>query len=266
MRMIRDLWLGVARDSERRTSPGQRRWLIFCLVSTLLILALWLGLMIMWRGNIRQLGLPPWLALTLSMLPVPGSVFAGVALSMPLMPRRNLRLCLKLPRPSRGQSLMALRLAALVIPLSMLLLALTSLCVRLAGGTPPHAALARILMNCGPLEFLTVAFMAAVLAPITEEIFFRRVLFGTLKSWAGTLPALVLTSALFAAVHDAWPEYPALFLLGMAMQLLYLRCGSLYPAILLHAINNILGLLIIALLRLYTALAPLHGWPPPPDL
>ena len=104
-------------------------------------------------------------------------------------------------------------------------------------------------------EWLGVVFVAAVAAPIVEELFFRGIL---LHRWArrwGTGPAVVASSVLFAVLHGEWVGH---FLFGVAMCALYLRTRILWLPILAHSLSNF----AIALTGLSDAL---HPTPPKPD-
>jgi len=108
-----------------------------------------------------------------------------------------------------------------------------------------------LLKNCSWSEFAVIGFFAAVVAPIVEEIIFRRIIFGFLVPWSGKVPALILTSIIFAFAHDAKVQFPALFLLGAGMQMMYIRSRSIYPSMLLHAFNNSIALGFVIFLRLH---------------
>jgi membrane protease YdiL (CAAX protease family) len=72
----------------------------------------------------------------------------------------------------------------------------------------------------------------------SEELVFRGALLGLLGRWSGPWLAVVLSSALFAAVHVAasitWTRLLGVFLFGLLLALLRLRTGSLWPAIASH--------------------------------
>jgi len=53
-----------------------------------------------------------------------------------------------------------------------------------------------------------------------------------------TLPAIIATSILFAAVHSTWPHPVALFVLSLGLGYLRVRSGSLLAPILVHALFN----------------------------
>jgi membrane protease YdiL (CAAX protease family) len=114
-------------------------------------------------------------------------------------------------------------------------------------------------------EWMELALMGVVAAPVVEELFFRGFL---LQRWArrwGTAPAVVASSALFAVLHGEWIGH---FVFGVAMAALYLRTRRLWMPMAAHALNN--G--VVALFSLIdvlrhappdtTTLAELRGeWP-----
>lgn len=88
---------------------------------------------------------------------------------------------------------------------------------------------------------LAVAVLVAVAAPIAEEFFFRGFFFTALRNWRGMWPAAVITGLVFGAIHLG--SSPVGFIVplavfGLVLCLLYEKTGSLYPCIVLHAINN----------------------------
>jgi membrane protease YdiL (CAAX protease family) len=85
---------------------------------------------------------------------------------------------------------------------------------------------------------LAVILMAVIVAPLGEEIIFRGYFYGVIRRFGGRIPALLISSLLFAAIHAHIPSIPGLFLLAMILCLLYERTGSLWAPIALHATFN----------------------------
>lgn len=86
---------------------------------------------------------------------------------------------------------------------------------------------------------LSVVFVV-FLAPLTEELVFRRVLLEALGTHMGPWFALVVQALLFALYHlTPWLFGPA-FVLGIACGWLAQRRATLWPAIALHAAYNAL--------------------------
>lgn len=88
---------------------------------------------------------------------------------------------------------------------------------------------------------LAAAFVI-VAAPFAEELFFRGFLFPALRNRFGVTPAITADAVIFGLIHyagaDTVPLLPLLAVFGATLCLLYQRTGSLWPAIVLHAINN----------------------------
>jgi membrane protease YdiL (CAAX protease family) len=88
-----------------------------------------------------------------------------------------------------------------------------------------------------------------VAAPISEEIFFRGLMFTGLRRRLSLWPAAAITAILWAALHYTGPEsigvVPQLAVLGLLLAWLYEYTGSLWPPILMHAVNNGLAFAIL---------------------
>lgn len=83
-----------------------------------------------------------------------------------------------------------------------------------------------------------LVFLFAVFPAITEEIAFRGLLLPWLHAAVGERRALVISSALFSALHGNLLAAPYLFVAGLALGLARTRSRSLYPPILLHFLHN----------------------------
>lgn len=97
---------------------------------------------------------------------------------------------------------------------------------------------------------LMLFLLAAVYAPLVEEIFFRGALQGYLRSRWRFVGSALLTGVIFAALHPQglW-GIPALASISVALSLLREWRGSLIAPMVAHAMNNavITGLLLISL-------------------
>jgi membrane protease YdiL (CAAX protease family) len=99
------------------------------------------------------------------------------------------------------------------------------------------------------IGFLLTLFVAAVVAPMAEEIFFRGFLYGGLRGRIGIRRAMIVSALFFTALHLSLELFLPIFVLGLFLAWLYEQTGSLYPGILLHAANNALSLLLLFLLQ-----------------
>lgn len=90
----------------------------------------------------------------------------------------------------------------------------------------------------GASVWITMA-LGVVLAPVAEEMIFRGYLYGVLKRYCGMLPAMLGSSAIFAAVHLNLSSLPALFVLALCLALAYEATGSLLVCMSMHALFNL---------------------------
>lgn len=90
--------------------------------------------------------------------------------------------------------------------------------------------------------FLLNAIVIAGVAPVVEELMYRGIGF-TLLAPLGIAPAIIVVGIAFALSHGLIRAFPALFVIGAGLAFIRWRTGSLYPAIILHACFNGIGLL-----------------------
>ncbi|MCB0826848.1 MAG: CPBP family intramembrane metalloprotease [Armatimonadetes bacterium] len=109
---------------------------------------------------------------------------------------------------------------------------------------PSHAAAEEIMNHPAPFQLIALFISAVVFAPLIEEPIFRGMLFPALKKATGKpFLAMLISGFAFAAIHPQGPLlWPSLAVIGMAASYVAYRSGSLWPAIILHAINNFVTL------------------------
>lgn len=107
-----------------------------------------------------------------------------------------------------------------------------------------------LLYTKSPALVASLLFMAVILAPLTEELLFREFLYRFLKGKLPRVLAMVLSSLVFALIHDAaiFNVLP-LFLLGCIFVMAYERTGSLLTPIIMHATFNSIQCLMLLSLR-----------------
>jgi len=102
-------------------------------------------------------------------------------------------------------------------------------------------ALQRVLDTVFAQNAAGMIVTVAVAAPLGEELFFRGYALPALaKSW-GPVAAVVVTGAMFSALHLNKIGFVGLWEIGIMLALLRLWSGSLWPSILCHAANNALA-------------------------
>ena len=96
------------------------------------------------------------------------------------------------------------------------------------------------VLNSKVLQALGLFAMAAIIAPIWEEIMFRGLFFPALSAVTKSpIWGAVISSFVFAAIHPQGPAgIPLLMTLALGMCFISYQTKSLVPNIIMHAINN----------------------------
>ncbi len=124
-------------------------------------------------------------------------------------------------------------------------------------GVAPDPANLALIRQAWASNPILLGLFVIVLAPLYEELLFRRVLFGRLWDagwpWLGMLSSglvFALAHELLSLFRDASPGAFLLLALYMSMGVvfawLYRRTGTLWAPILAHAVNNVLALAVAA--------------------
>ncbi|MFD2667262.1 CPBP family intramembrane glutamic endopeptidase [Listeria grayi] len=82
-----------------------------------------------------------------------------------------------------------------------------------------------------------------LIAPVIEEIVFRKVLFGGLTNWMNIHVAAVISSLFFALGHGDLPFLLVYFSIGLILCFLYTKTKRITVTIFAHMIMNAIVLL-----------------------
>lgn len=93
--------------------------------------------------------------------------------------------------------------------------------------------------------------LALVIAPVFEETFFRGFAYPALKQRLGAGPALVLVSAVFAAIHFHAASALPLFVLAIGLTLAYEFTGSLVAPVTMHVLFNAANVVMLLYARFH---------------
>jgi membrane protease YdiL (CAAX protease family) len=90
-----------------------------------------------------------------------------------------------------------------------------------------------------------LVFFAVVVAPVTEELVFRRGLFRFARQHLPRWAALLVPSLLFAALHQNLASFAPLVVLGVVFSLAYERTGNIAVTMIAHGIFNLNSVILI---------------------
>jgi len=92
------------------------------------------------------------------------------------------------------------------------------------------------------LEMGLMAFLIVLVAPVCEEIVYRGFLFRYLNKRVSMGLAISLSSVVFALMHMNLYSFLPLFILGVALCLVYKLSGNIVSSITVHALFNLVNL------------------------
>ena len=90
---------------------------------------------------------------------------------------------------------------------------------------------------------IVTAFVAAVTAPLVEEVIYRGLLYSALQRAVGVLAAIAIVALTFAGLHvlQYWPNFGAIgaiSLLSLVLTFVRARTGKLLPCYVIHLVFN----------------------------
>jgi len=156
---------------------------------------------------------------------------------------------LRAARANGPAVLAGLRVFAMAFPLYMgVNLASTKVFQALGWTRAPNAAMDCFLLSPSLFEVASVAVFAVVIAPVTEEVMFRGLIFPALRRRLGFRASAAVTGGIFAVVHPPM-DAAAIFVLALALAYAYERTGSLRAPIVAHVANNAWSIGVLAVER-----------------
>ena len=112
----------------------------------------------------------------------------------------------------------------------------------------PHPLIPPVLAG-GSLETIIGLFiLAAVAAPLLEELFFRGFIYPAFKKRLGRGGAIFLSAALFSTLHFNFSGWLPILGLGILLAWSYEKSGKLMVPVLIHSFHNTLSLVYTLLL------------------
>ena len=99
--------------------------------------------------------------------------------------------------------------------------------------------------NANGIGIAFFAIIAAVVAPLAEETFFRGFAFQVIKKRYGCGWGIFLSALLFSLAHLSPSGLVPIFILGLMLAWLYNKTQSIWPCIIVHAAYNSIALIFM---------------------
>lgn len=161
--------------------------------------------------------------------------------------KANLRDLLRWNKPSKNAIWMTpLILFVYVFVLVISMAVLQMLSPNLAG---QQQEVAKDVSSSGGLRLVLMVFSVGILTPFAEETFFRGLLLSLYSKRLKVTLSIVVVAALFGLAHGQVNVGIDTFLFGLALGTLTWKTESIYPAISLHMLKNLLAVWAIIATR-----------------
>jgi len=130
--------------------------------------------------------------------------------------------------------------AAITALIFIPIIGLIALAIQVALGLPTENPQLEFLVPKDISWFggLVMVILGGLLVPIAEEVLFRGVLYRWMRQFSSPWVAIPISSALFGLLHGDIAVAGATFVMGIILAWFYERSHSLWPSIVIHAVNN----------------------------
>lgn len=115
-------------------------------------------------------------------------------------------------------------------------------------GSHPQDLVVAFGAHVGARAYLIDLLNGSVIAPFSEELFFRGLIFGGLAQRMPVAVAAIVSALLFALLHGIGVLAP-IFILGLGLAYVYRRTGTIWASMATHSLVNTVSLTLLFLLR-----------------
>ncbi len=112
------------------------------------------------------------------------------------------------------------------------------------GVSPIHPYIQQLEGSDTLISYFAILISIILLAPLSEEVYCRGFAYTIFKNRFGKIAGVILSSLLFAGLHFNALWFVQIFIIGIALALLFERTGSLVSVIIAHSISNLLSMYI----------------------
>lgn len=135
------------------------------------------------------------------------------------------------PSPARDYVLMAALALTSALGINILF--------SVTGFTKISEAYTRTAANQFQVPFALGLIVFGLISPLAEEVLFRGIIFNRMKKYYPLLPAILLSSFLFAIFHRNIVQGTYAMIMGLLMAFVYYRSKAFLAPVLFHSVANI---------------------------
>ena len=115
-------------------------------------------------------------------------------------------------------------------------------------GGDTHPAIPVFIGSESTVDRGMILFTVCALAPLFEEFLFRGYLWNRFQKMLGVYSGTALSAMVFAAVHLSLGSFLPLMGLGVVLAVVARHSGSLWSAVVTHALWNLMNIMFLQLL------------------
>ena len=137
-----------------------------------------------------------------------------------------------------------------MIPVYLLVLLVITQVIQFFDYQPPVQTPVQILYKeDNPQLLLIFGLFMGLVGPFFEEVLFRGFMYQAIKARSGIFWGMVITSLFFAVLHAHWVALLPIFVLGLILNILFEKTGSIIPGVVMHMTHNTAMLLLTLQLK-----------------
>lgn len=137
-----------------------------------------------------------------------------------------------------------------LIPVLIGILIIIAVAINMLKYVPEKQPVVELFLKEKDATFLAyTSLFAAIVGPVIEELFFRGFMYGALKKYVGVFWSMLLTAAIFAALHTHIVGFFPIMALGILLAYLYEKTGTLVSSITVHITHNLCMVFLVFLVK-----------------
>jgi len=228
------------------------RWSHLHLVFGILLLAGFWSLNLVPREAMKMI--PPWVLLLTGVV-----IFQGFQIFYPFLGARR-----RSGRPKIGVRKFFIE-AALAIPLTIGVIIVLNVALHILSRLAPDLSFTpevwqNISRSNNYTLLIVLTIVTTILAPLSEEIFFRGYLYNAFRTRLGVTLAILVSSVIFAVVHSYEPAPTVvIFVLGVCLAVIYQWRKTLLAPIFVHSGFNLMSMIGLLMMMMAHANTPMIG-------
>lgn len=189
--------------------------------------------------------------ITLGMLFNQLLVLSSIFLLLPEVSKKYIEQIIYLKNFKKKYLFEAIKYECMILPVMIFTGYIMTIIFQLLGIEIKTPFITEQIRSASAFNFLILSILAILLAPLSEELVFRVIGYMFFSRYLRIKKRLsaFLSAFIFSFLHGEFIYMPALFVLGLALQGLFLKNRSITPSIMLHSLHNTIVLCVVKIIQ-----------------